>query len=47
MVDYSSEAIILFIGNYLSEIKGDSWVEVAEKINNRLAWEFDGYRESI
>lgn len=47
VADYSFEAIVLFIGNYLSEIEGDSWVEVAEEINNRLAWEFDGYRESI
>lgn len=42
--DYDLETIRSLVENYLLEIDGDDWNQIATKISRVLAWEFEDYQ---
>ena len=41
---YSYDEVVFFLQDFLSQIEGATWRDLAEEINKFALWEFDGYR---
>jgi hypothetical protein len=41
---FSWEAVEAALYQYVHSVEGDTWAEVAERLNRFMAWEFEDYR---
>jgi hypothetical protein len=44
--EYDHDRLIDFLERYISECSGETWLEIAQKLNRLAKWEFEDFRQA-